>query len=76
MKELVWYLEYFIAGEMLVQASQWLQQEMHPTVIISAYREALEDLVTILKDKVGAVPCACAMTVVVLLPGKPPNLPY
>ena len=38
---------------MLVQASQWLQQEMHPTVIISAYREALEDLITILKDKVS-----------------------
>ena len=37
----------------MAQASVFLEQEMHPTVIISAYRQALEDLIQILKDKVA-----------------------
>jgi chaperonin GroEL (HSP60 family) len=32
-----------LAGEMLSVAEQFLTQQMHPTVIISAYRLALED---------------------------------
>lgn len=40
-----------LAGEMLVAAAPFLQQQMHPTVVISAYRQALEDLLVILKDK-------------------------
>ena len=41
-----------LAGEMLAQAGPFLEQQMHPTVIISAYRQALEDLIVILRDKV------------------------
>lgn len=43
---------YFLAGEMLSVAEQFLTQQMHPTVIISAYRLALEDMVDILREKV------------------------
>ncbi len=43
---------YVVAGEFMQVASPFLQQQMHPTVIISAYRQALEDLLEILKDKV------------------------
>ncbi|XP_028650896.1 T-complex protein 1 subunit gamma [Erpetoichthys calabaricus] len=39
-----------LAGEMLAVAEQFLEQQMHPTVIIAAYRQALEDMVTFLKD--------------------------
>lgn len=34
-------------------ASPFLEQQMHPTVIISAFRQALEDLLEILKDVVS-----------------------
>uniref|UniRef100_S4RA01 T-complex protein 1 subunit gamma n=1 Tax=Petromyzon marinus TaxID=7757 RepID=S4RA01_PETMA len=39
-----------LAGEMLAVAEQFLEQQMHPTVIISAYRKALEDMLSTLKD--------------------------
>uniref|UniRef100_A0A672ZEF9 T-complex protein 1 subunit gamma n=1 Tax=Sphaeramia orbicularis TaxID=375764 RepID=A0A672ZEF9_9TELE len=39
-----------LAGEMLAVAEQFLEQQMHPTVIISAYRQALEDMLDALKD--------------------------
>ena len=42
----------FVAGEMLSVAEVFLEQQMHPTVIISAYRQALDDIVTIMKDKI------------------------
>lgn len=42
----------FPGGEMLSVAEPFLQQQMHPTVIISAFRQALEDLVEILRDKI------------------------
>ncbi|CAC5394974.1 CCT3 [Mytilus coruscus] len=42
-----------LAGEMLSVAEQFLTQQMHPTVIISAYRQALEDMVDLLRDKVS-----------------------
>jgi len=42
-----------LAGETLAVAEQFLQQQMHPTVIISAYRQALEEASKLLKDKVS-----------------------
>ncbi|XP_011447879.1 T-complex protein 1 subunit gamma-like [Crassostrea angulata] len=42
-----------LGGEMLAVAEPFLQQQMHPTVIISAFRQALEDLVEILRDKIS-----------------------
>lgn len=42
-----------LAGEMMNQARTWLEQKMHPTVIISAYRQALEDCIEILRDEVS-----------------------
>ena len=44
-----------LAGEILSVAEQFLGQQMHPTVIISAYRQALEEASKLLKEKV-AVP--------------------
>ena len=41
-----------LAGEALAVSEQFLQQQMHPTVIISAYRQALEEATKLLKDKV------------------------
>ncbi|XP_064201683.1 T-complex protein 1 subunit gamma [Anguilla rostrata] len=38
------------AGEMLSVAEQFLEQQMHPTVVISAYRQALDDMLSMLKD--------------------------
>ena len=37
------------AGEMLAAGEQFLHQNMHPTVIIRQYKEALEDMVTLLE---------------------------
>uniref|UniRef100_A0A1B6DCI8 T-complex protein 1 subunit gamma n=1 Tax=Clastoptera arizonana TaxID=38151 RepID=A0A1B6DCI8_9HEMI len=42
-----------LAGEMLAAAEPFLEQNMHPTVIIKAYRQALEDMVSILQDQVS-----------------------
>ncbi|MBN3273481.1 TCPG protein, partial [Polyodon spathula] len=39
-----------LAGEMLAVAEQFLEQQMHPTVVICAYRQALDDMIGILKD--------------------------
>ncbi|XP_062320897.1 T-complex protein 1 subunit gamma-like [Osmerus eperlanus] len=39
-----------LAGEMLSVAEQFLTQQIHPTVIISAYRLALDDMLAMLKD--------------------------
>uniref|UniRef100_A0A672RRH0 T-complex protein 1 subunit gamma n=1 Tax=Sinocyclocheilus grahami TaxID=75366 RepID=A0A672RRH0_SINGR len=39
-----------LAGEMLSVAEHFLEQQMHPTVVISAYRQALDDMLNILKD--------------------------
>lgn len=44
-----------LAGETLSVAEQFLQQQMHPTVIISAYRQALEEASKLLKEKVRLV---------------------
>jgi len=39
--------------EMMTQATPFLEQEMHPTVIIGAYRQCLEDLIVLLRDEVS-----------------------
>ena len=44
-----------VAGEMLSVAETFLEQQIHPTVIISAYRQALDDIVTIIKEKIRCV---------------------
>ncbi|XP_067633765.1 T-complex protein 1 subunit gamma [Eurosta solidaginis] len=63
-----------LAGEMLAAAEPFLQQQIHPTVIIRAYREALEDIIKHLqsdlsvtldvnnKDKMAEVVKACVGT--------------
>ncbi|XP_059047837.1 T-complex protein 1 subunit gamma [Achroia grisella] len=42
-----------LAGEMLAVAEQFLVQNIHPTVIIREYRQALEDAVQLLHDKIS-----------------------
>nr|ACZ50717.1 CG8977-like protein [Drosophila buzzatii] len=42
-----------LAGEMLAAAEPFLQQQIHPTVIIRAYREALEDIVNHLQSSLS-----------------------
>ncbi|XP_060557829.1 T-complex protein 1 subunit gamma-like [Ruditapes philippinarum] len=42
-----------LGGEMLSVAGPFLEQQMHPTVIISAFRLALEDILEILKKKIS-----------------------
>ena len=39
-----------LAGEFLSVAQPFLEQNIHPTIIISAYRQALEEMLNILKD--------------------------
>ena len=42
-----------LAAEILGISAQFLEDKMHPTVIIDAYRQCLEDAVTFLQDKVA-----------------------
>ncbi|CAK9804788.1 T-complex protein 1 subunit gamma [Anthophora plagiata] len=42
-----------LAGEILSVAEPFLEQNMHPTIIIRAFRQALEDIVTILNEEVS-----------------------
>ena len=42
-----------LAGEMLGVAEPHLANQMHPTVIISAYRQALDDILEALKTKIS-----------------------
>merc|ERR1719285_1358997 len=42
-----------LAGEMLSVAEPHLANQMHPTIIISAYRQALDDILEALKTKVS-----------------------
>eukprot|EP00745_Piridium_sociabile_P011321 TRINITY_DN18083_c0_g1_i1.p1 TRINITY_DN18083_c0_g1~~TRINITY_DN18083_c0_g1_i1.p1 ORF type:complete len:572 (+),score=177.97 TRINITY_DN18083_c0_g1_i1:220-1716(+) len=41
-----------LAGEVLSVAEQYLTRQMHPTVIIAAYRQSLEDILDVLRNKV------------------------
>jgi len=38
---------------MLTVAGPFLEQQMHPTVVIGAYRQALEDLLEVLRDQIS-----------------------
>lgn len=42
-----------LAAEVLGVSQQFLEEKMHPTVIIQAYRQALEDAANILREKVA-----------------------
>ncbi|GFS25331.1 T-complex protein 1 subunit gamma [Elysia marginata] len=42
-----------LAGEVLSVAEQFIHQQMHPTIIIAAYRQALEDVIYDLKNKIA-----------------------
>merc|ERR1711953_85465 len=42
-----------LAAEVLGVSQQFLEDKMHPTVIINAYRQALEDAVKMLEEKVS-----------------------
>merc|ERR1719244_2276153 len=42
-----------LAAEVLGGSQQFLEEKMHPTVIIQAYRQALEDATNILREKVA-----------------------
>jgi len=42
-----------LAAEMLAVSQQFLEEKMHPTIIIKAYRQALEDAAELLRDKVA-----------------------
>ena len=42
-----------LAGEVLSVAQPFLEQDMHPTVIIAAFRQALEDMLDIMKNKIS-----------------------
>ncbi len=42
-----------LAAEVLAVSHQFISDKMHPTLVIQAYRQALEDMVEILKEKVS-----------------------
>lgn len=39
---------------MLTAAEPFLKEQMHPTVIISAFRQALEDMIVMVRDDMSA----------------------
>lgn len=43
-----------LAGEFMAVCAPFLEQNMHPTVIISALRQALEDMISILKENIAS----------------------
>jgi len=42
-----------LAGEVLSVAKQFIEDKMHPTLIIAAYRQALDDLLEVLRQQVS-----------------------
>lgn len=42
-----------LSGDVLAAAQPFLNQNMHPTVIIRAYRQALEDMINVLQDDIA-----------------------
>lgn len=40
-----------LAGEVMAKASPFLENRIHPTIIIQAYRQALEDMIKLCEDK-------------------------
>lgn len=60
-----------LAGEMMSVAEPFLDQQMHPTVVIAAFRQALDDILSLARDKLrywlcgicqkSAVHCSCVV---------------
>lgn len=48
---IICFSSLYLAGELLAQTEQYLQQGLHATVVIRAYRKALEDCIEIMKSK-------------------------
>merc|ERR1712136_285550 len=42
-----------LAGEVLQMASQYIEEKIHPTVIIAGYRQVLDDMLDISKNKIS-----------------------
>ncbi|KXJ25911.1 T-complex protein 1 subunit gamma [Exaiptasia diaphana] len=42
-----------LAGEFMSCAEPFLEQQLHPTQIIAAYRQAMDDMIDILKDEIS-----------------------
>jgi len=42
-----------LAGEVLQLASQYIEDKIHPTLIIAGYRQALDDMLDILKNQIS-----------------------
>lgn len=42
----------FAAGELLSVAEPFLEQQLHPTTIINAYLQALDDMLSITRDHI------------------------
>lgn len=42
-----------LAGELLANAEPFLEQGLHPTIVIKAYKQALDDIVNILNDQLS-----------------------
>ncbi|XP_011496267.1 PREDICTED: T-complex protein 1 subunit gamma [Ceratosolen solmsi marchali] len=42
-----------LAGEMLANAEPFLEQGLHPTTVIKAYKQALEDMISILNENLS-----------------------
>ncbi|XP_068741405.1 T-complex protein 1 subunit gamma-like [Montipora capricornis] len=42
-----------LAGEMMSVAEPFLEDQMHPTVIIAAYRQAMDDMLDILREQIS-----------------------
>jgi len=42
-----------LAGEVLSVAKQFIQDKIHPTIVIAAYRQALDDMLDVLKNQVS-----------------------
>merc|ERR1712180_450678 len=42
-----------LAGEVLQMASQYIEEKIHPTTIIAGYRQALDDMLDILMNKIS-----------------------
>ena len=51
---------------MLSVAEPFLEQKMHPTTIITAYRQALDDIISITRDKIRYMAIAVYMYVCVV----------
>ena len=44
-----------IAGELLAVASEFMHQDVHPSVVIGGYMKALEDMLDVLEKKIWCV---------------------